>query len=161
MSGSTVAVSSRIVSPSGRQMSSGPQNRTFVSQADPAYASQSDARVDASRQSHTVAHAATDHRRHVAFRPIEQEWDHKNPCKYCGFIWLKSSSKDLRSKCCQNGLMADLDNCPLFLVLCQEFWILECAAEILSLEPAISTILFFKWGLWVLKMTSRVVVLTI
>jgi hypothetical protein len=49
----------------------------------------------------------------------------------------------------------------LFLVLCQEFWILECAAEILSLEPAISTILFFKWGLWVLKMTSRVVVLTI
>ena len=116
MSGSsTAAVSSRIMSPSGKPMSAGPDNRTFVSRADPAFASQSDARVQASRENTMALTAQSDHRRHIAFRPIEQEWDHKNPCKYCGFIWLKSSSKDLRSKCCQNGLMADLDNCPFIL----------------------------------------------
>ena len=37
------------------------------------------------------------------FMPIQQTWDYKNPCKYCGFVYLKSTPKKSRHLCCMNG----------------------------------------------------------
>ena len=39
-------------------------------------------------------------RRRRAFMEVRQQWDHAHPCRYCGRVWLVSSSAGLRKKCC-------------------------------------------------------------
>ena len=41
--------------------------------------------------------------RHVCFQPIPQEWDYEHPCPHCGFVYLVSDVKAVRSQCCLNG----------------------------------------------------------
>jgi hypothetical protein len=37
------------------------------------------------------------------FLRIAQEWDDENPCAHCFHVFLKSTKKQARNRCCQNG----------------------------------------------------------
>ena len=106
VTGGGEGLGSRIMSPSGGLMLpflNRPRN-------DPRREIESDDRVEASRELHVSQHAELMRRepqtsrnaelmrrRRAAFRPIEQRWDHKNPCKHCGHVWLESSKAGLRN----------------------------------------------------------------
>jgi hypothetical protein len=57
------------------------------------------------------------HVRAVEFHHIEQVWDYKNQCKFCGCQWLKSTTKTGRKKCCNHGAYLKLDSFPKLLPL--------------------------------------------
>ncbi len=72
---------------------------------DPRRVIESEDRLESSRELNASRQAEYMRQRRSAFRPIEQRWDHKNPCNSCGHVWLESSKAGLRNRCCQGGKM--------------------------------------------------------
>ena len=76
------------------------------------------AAAETSRQNRLRASAEYSRRRRHAFMEVRQQWDHAHPCRYCGRVWLVSSSEVCARSVVRVARCAILSSLPSYCSPC-------------------------------------------